>query len=93
MGVHPLLLVDAHDFRRLLWSGAGRTSFAFLCPEIVHVDLQRIVEKYGPDRIVLVQGDIGIPKDNARVVKAAIDAFGELDGLILNAASLEPFGE
>lgn len=65
------------------------TTLSRSCPE----DLKRIVEKYGADRIVVVQGDIGIPQDNARVVKAAIDAFGQLDGLILNAASLEPFGE
>jgi len=56
-------------------------------------DLKAIVEEYGPDRVVVVQGDIGNAEDNARVVKAAIDAFGQLDGLILNAASLEPFAE
>jgi NAD(P)-dependent dehydrogenase (short-subunit alcohol dehydrogenase family) len=53
-------------------------------------DLESIVDKYGSNRVVVVQGDIGKAGDNGKVVKAAIDAFGKLDGLILNAATLEP---
>jgi NAD(P)-dependent dehydrogenase (short-subunit alcohol dehydrogenase family) len=53
-------------------------------------DLESIVDKYGSNRVVVVQGDIGKAGDNVKAVKAAIDAFGKLDGLILNAATLEP---
>jgi NAD(P)-dependent dehydrogenase (short-subunit alcohol dehydrogenase family) len=31
-------------------------------------------------------------EDNARVVKEAVDKWGRLDGLVLNAAILEPIG-
>jgi NAD(P)-dependent dehydrogenase (short-subunit alcohol dehydrogenase family) len=55
-------------------------------------DLKFIIEKYGSNRVMVVQGNIGKAEDNVKVVKVAIDAFGELDGLILNAATLEACG-
>lgn len=55
--------------------------------------LREVVAQYGEDRVVVVQGDISKPEDNAKVVKSAIDAFGGLDSVILNAGSLDPIGQ
>lgn len=55
--------------------------------------LKEVVAKYGEDRVLVVQGDISKPEDNAKVVKSAVDTFGGLDSVILNAGSLEPIGQ
>lgn len=55
--------------------------------------LRTVVDKYGKDRVVAVQGDIGKPEDNSKVVKSAVDAFGGIDSVVLNAGSLDPVGE
>jgi len=59
------------------------------CPD----ELKAVVEKYGPERVVVVQGDVGKSEDNVKVVKTAVEAFGGLDSLILNAATLDPVGQ
>jgi NAD(P)-dependent dehydrogenase (short-subunit alcohol dehydrogenase family) len=56
-------------------------------------ELKEVVEKYGSDRVIAVQGDIGKSEDNSTAVKKAVEAFGGLDSLILNAGSLEPVGK
>ena len=56
-------------------------------------ELRSVVEKYGPERVIVVQGDVGKSEDNVKVVDAAVDAFGGLDSLILNAATLDPVGK
>jgi NAD(P)-dependent dehydrogenase (short-subunit alcohol dehydrogenase family) len=55
--------------------------------------LKAVVEKYGPERVIVVQGDVGKSEDNVKVVNTAVEAFGGLDSLILNAATLDPVGE
>lgn len=55
--------------------------------------LKEVVAKYGQDRVLVVQGDISKPEDNAKVVKSAVDTFGGIDSVILNAGSLEPIGQ
>jgi NAD(P)-dependent dehydrogenase (short-subunit alcohol dehydrogenase family) len=55
--------------------------------------LKDVVNKYGEDRVLVVQGDISKPEDNAKVVKSAVDSFGGIDSVILNAGSLEPIGQ
>jgi NAD(P)-dependent dehydrogenase (short-subunit alcohol dehydrogenase family) len=57
------------------------------------VELKTVVEKYGPERVIVVQGDVGKSEDNIKVVKTAVEAFGGLDSMILNAATLDPVGE
>jgi NAD(P)-dependent dehydrogenase (short-subunit alcohol dehydrogenase family) len=56
-------------------------------------ELKTVAEKYGPQRVQVVQGDIAKPEDNVKVVKTAIDAFGTLNSLVLNAATLDPVGQ
>ncbi|KAE8541862.1 hypothetical protein D1P53_002036 [Cryptococcus gattii VGV] len=53
-------------------------------------ELQGAVDEYGADRVLSVQGDVSKPEDNARVVKEAVDKWGQLDGLVLNAGSIDP---
>ncbi|OXB35803.1 cytoplasmic protein [Cryptococcus neoformans] len=53
-------------------------------------ELQGAVDEYGADRVLPVQGDVSKPEDNARVVKEAVDKWGQLDGLVLNAGSIDP---
>lgn len=55
-------------------------------------ELRAVVDRYGADRVICVQGDISKPEDNQKVVKSAVDAWGGLDSLILNASSVDPFG-
>lgn len=55
-------------------------------------DLSQLAETY-PERLVNVSGDVAKPEDNVKAVRAAIDSFGQLNGLVLNAGSLEPMGE
>jgi NAD(P)-dependent dehydrogenase (short-subunit alcohol dehydrogenase family) len=56
-------------------------------------ELKSVVEKYGPERVIIVQGDVAKSEDNVKVVNTAVEAFGGLDSLILNAATLDPVGE
>lgn len=55
-------------------------------------DLTQLAASY-PERVVNVSGDVSKPQDNVKAVRAAIDSFGQLNGLVLNAGSLEPMGE
>lgn len=55
-------------------------------------ELKSLVEQYGEQRLLCVQGDISKPDDNEKVVKSAVETFGGLDSLILNAGSVDPFG-
>jgi NAD(P)-dependent dehydrogenase (short-subunit alcohol dehydrogenase family) len=55
-------------------------------------ELKAVAEEHGPERVLVIQGDVGKVEDNARVVKEAVDKWGRLDGLVLNAGTLEPVG-
>jgi len=56
-------------------------------------ELRAVVDKYGQERVIVVQGNVGKSEDNVKVVNKAVEAFGGLDSLILNAATLDPVGE
>ncbi|KAL7422460.1 hypothetical protein Q5752_003108 [Cryptotrichosporon argae] len=45
------------------------------------------------DRVLVVQGDVGVEADNARLVARAVERWGRVDALVLNAGSLEPIGK
>lgn len=55
-------------------------------------DLTKLADKY-PEQLVNVSGDVSKPEDNTKAVRTAIDKFGQLNGLVLNAGSLNPMGE
>ena len=54
-------------------------------------ELAALGENYGED-FLSVQGDVAKSEDNESVVKQAVDRWGRLDGLVLNAGTVEPFG-
>jgi NAD(P)-dependent dehydrogenase (short-subunit alcohol dehydrogenase family) len=56
-------------------------------------DLRAVADKYGDDRVLVVQGDIGKSEDNEAVVRQATNKWGGLDGLVLNAGQLDPVGK
>ncbi|WWC71404.1 uncharacterized protein I206_105359 [Kwoniella pini CBS 10737] len=56
----------------------------------ISTELQSIVKEYGQDRILPIQGDVGISEDNIRAVDETSKKWGQIDGLILNAGSIEP---
>jgi NAD(P)-dependent dehydrogenase (short-subunit alcohol dehydrogenase family) len=51
------------------------------------------LKKAYPERFIAVRGDVAKPEDNQAVVAEAVGAWGRLDGLVLNAGTLEPMGE
>nr|XP_018261624.1 cytoplasmic protein [Kwoniella dejecticola CBS 10117]OBR83782.1 cytoplasmic protein [Kwoniella dejecticola CBS 10117] len=53
-------------------------------------ELQAVVKQYGQDRVLPIQGDVGRSEDNIRVVEETVKKWGEIDGLILNAGTIEP---
>lgn len=54
-------------------------------------ELEALKKEY-PEDIITVSGDVAKPEDNKAVVDAAVKKWGRLDGLVLNAGSLEPMG-
>ncbi|KAG7193106.1 uncharacterized protein KQ657_001223 [Scheffersomyces spartinae] len=52
--------------------------------------LQQLVDQYGTERVGVVVGDISEPMVYQKAVKTAIDQFGQLDVLVLNAGVLDP---
>jgi NAD(P)-dependent dehydrogenase (short-subunit alcohol dehydrogenase family) len=50
------------------------------------------VKEDNPKRVVTITGDVGVAEDNKKAVKAAVDTFGGIDGVIINAGSIEPIG-
>lgn len=54
-------------------------------------ELKALAEQY-PDRVLTVSGDVSKPEDNARVVDETVNKWGRLNGLILNAGTLDPMG-
>ncbi|ODO11113.1 hypothetical protein I350_01715 [Cryptococcus amylolentus CBS 6273] len=74
------ILLDTHNARIATLSRS-------LTPE-----LEAAAKDY-PGRVHPVQGDVGKPEDNARVVKEAVEKWGQLDGLIVNAGSIDPVGK
>ncbi|WVQ79787.1 hypothetical protein IAT38_001887 [Cryptococcus sp. DSM 104549] len=56
-------------------------------------ELRAAVDEFGEARVLPVQGDVSKPEDNERVVKEAVAKWGELDGLVLNAGSIDPVGK
>lgn len=51
------------------------------------------MDKYGDERVVVLQGDIGKSEDNEAVVRQAVNKWGGLDSLVLNAGQLDPVGK
>jgi 3-oxoacyl-[acyl-carrier protein] reductase len=47
--------------------------------------LDGLVAELGPDRAVGVECDVRLPQDNARLVQAAVHAWGRLDSVVPNA--------
>lgn len=47
--------------------------------------LDALVDEVGADRALAVPGDVRSPADNRRLVDAAVDRFGRLDGIVANA--------
>lgn len=45
-----------------------------------------------PDNVELVQGDVALRETSKRAVNKAIERWGALDAVVLNAGSLEPLG-
>jgi NAD(P)-dependent dehydrogenase (short-subunit alcohol dehydrogenase family) len=56
-------------------------------------ELKAVSDEFGEDRVLVVQGDVGKPEDNEAVVRRTMDRWGRLDGLVMNAGSLDPVGE
>lgn len=54
-------------------------------------ELKSLVEQY-PGRVITVSGDVSKPEDNALVVEETMAKWGRLNGLILNAGTLDPMG-
>lgn len=55
-------------------------------------EFEEVVKKYGEDRVLAIQGDVGNMEVNKDVVKRTVNKWGGIDGLVLNAGSLEPLG-
>ncbi|KAH9819624.1 short-chain dehydrogenase [Melampsora americana] len=51
-------------------------------------ELKELSKSY-PDQLKVHEGDVTNNKDNETVVKSAIETYGTLDGLILNAGTME----
>jgi len=51
--------------------------------------LVKLQEEY-KDQLEVVQGDVALIEDNAKVVKAAVDRWGGVDGVVINAGTIEP---
>lgn len=56
-------------------------------------ELLQIEKQYGINRILNIKGDVGNIKTNSKAVKETITKWGVIDGLIINAGSLEPIGK
>ena len=41
----------------------------------------------------MVQGDVGNDETSAHAVKVALERFGRIDGLVLNAGTIDPLGQ
>ncbi|KDQ12732.1 hypothetical protein BOTBODRAFT_34192 [Botryobasidium botryosum FD-172 SS1] len=54
-------------------------------------ELKSLVEKY-PNSLTTIQGDIASPNVHFQAVSAALESYGGLDALVLNAGTTEPFG-
>ncbi|KAG0149051.1 hypothetical protein CROQUDRAFT_714209 [Cronartium quercuum f. sp. fusiforme G11] len=51
-------------------------------------ELQELLKAY-PDQLKVCEGDVTRDADNEAVVKLALESFGSIDGLILNAGTIE----
>jgi hypothetical protein len=45
------------------------------------------------ERVEIVQGDVGSDETSAHAVKVALERFGRIDGLVLNAGTIDPLGQ
>lgn len=69
--------------RRLLAEGAG----VFICGRDATKLSAALAELSGSGRVAGLAADVGDPADAARIVAAAVDAFGGLDILVSNAGT------
>ena len=53
----------------------------------------KAVQEQHTDRVLVIQGDVGVPADNRKVIQEAVTKWEGIDGLVLNASSLEPLGK
>jgi NADP-dependent 3-hydroxy acid dehydrogenase YdfG len=47
--------------------------------------LEELVAELGPDNVIGVPMDVRLPADNARLVQAAVDRWGQVDSVVANA--------
>lgn len=56
-------------------------------------ELDQLAGQYeAEDRLLLIQGDVGSIELNKEIVERTVEKWGGIDGLIVNAGSLEPIG-
>lgn len=53
-------------------------------------ELNKLVEEYGEDRVGVVIGDVSKKETSVQAVELAIEKFGSIDSIILNAGVLSP---
>lgn len=53
-------------------------------------DLELLVSKYGSDRVGIVVGDVSLSSTSKQAIDLAIEKFGSINSVILNAGVLSP---
>lgn len=53
-------------------------------------DLEKLVEKYGSQRVGIVVGDVSKSETSTKAINLAIEKFGSINSVILNAGVLSP---
>ncbi|OCF32718.1 cytoplasmic protein [Kwoniella heveanensis CBS 569] len=53
-------------------------------------ELKGLADEVGQDRILPVRGDVSKPEDNVRAVEETANKWGQVDGLVLNAGTIDP---
>lgn len=52
--------------------------------------MKKLSEEYGSDRVQFVVGDVAKPETSTKVLKLAIEKFGQINSIIANAGVLDP---
>ncbi|WVF67512.1 hypothetical protein IAT40_002268 [Kwoniella sp. CBS 6097] len=53
-------------------------------------ELRGVADEVGQDRVLSIQGDVSKPEDNVRAVEETAKKWGQVDGLVLNAGTIDP---
>ena len=56
-------------------------------------ELETDITEHGQDRVLAIQGDVRDIQTNRKVVLETLNKWGRLDGVVVNAGSIEPLGE